>query len=93
MSSVRMCDKCNRVFSEREDGWQTFTGSTFRKVRGKRELVSEVLDMCPDCAIGDIIPDEEQDERKTLETRIAKLERETGMDAETGTFGEKDVVT
>lgn len=83
MSSVRMCDKCQTVFSERDEGWQTFTGTTMRKRNGRREPVSETLDMCPACAIGGIM---EEDEQTALESRIAKLEKETGMNKETGTF-------
>lgn len=83
-----MCDKCDRVFSEREEGWQTFTGTTMRKRNGRREPVSETLDMCSDCAIG--MGEEEVDGQKALERRISRLERDTGMDDKTGTFTKKE---
>jgi hypothetical protein len=55
MSSVRCCDKCGTIFSEREEGWETYTAK--RMVRGKetRERYSEsvALDVCPSCAMGD----------------------------------------
>lgn len=51
MSSVRMCDRCATVFSERQEGWTTFTGSTRKRDRttGKWITVSEEMDQCPDC--------------------------------------------
>lgn len=52
MSSVRMCDRCGSVFSELAEGWQTFTGTTFRKDdKGARVSVNQTLDACPSCAI------------------------------------------
>ena len=52
MSSVRMCDRCGQVFSERSEGWSTFAGS--RRIRaaitGKIENVQETMDSCPDCS-------------------------------------------
>lgn len=27
MSAVRMCDRCGNIFSEREDGWTTLSGT------------------------------------------------------------------
>ncbi len=51
MSTVRMCDKCGKIFSENTDGWQTFTGATVRRgsdgVR-RSEVVS--MDACTSCA-------------------------------------------
>ena len=50
MSSVRMCDRCATIFSERSEGWSTFTGSTRKKdPEGKWVTVSDTLDSCPDC--------------------------------------------
>lgn len=52
MSSVRMCDRCGTVFSERADDWTTFTGSRTRrnKETGKVQVTSETMDSCPDCS-------------------------------------------
>jgi hypothetical protein len=51
MSSVRMCDRCGSIFSERSDDWSTFTGTTKRRNRdsGQIETQSDTLDSCPDC--------------------------------------------
>jgi hypothetical protein len=51
MSSVRMCDRCGTVFSEKADGWSTFSGSTRRKdpQTGKVEMISDQLDSCTEC--------------------------------------------
>jgi len=57
MSSVRMCDRCGRVFSERSEDWGTYTGTTMRKdERGRRHAVSETLDMCGACNGGPADP-------------------------------------
>jgi hypothetical protein len=49
MSSVRMCDMCGTVFSERAEGWSTFTGSTRRKNdQGQWVNVTDTLDSCPE---------------------------------------------
>lgn len=52
MSSVRMCDRCGTVFSERADNWTTFTGSRTRRnaETGKTEILSETMDSCPECS-------------------------------------------
>jgi hypothetical protein len=51
MSSVRMCDRCSTVFSERTDGWSTFTGSTRKRdADGKTVMISDTLDSCPECS-------------------------------------------
>jgi len=46
-----MCDRCGTIFSERADDWSTYTGTVQRKNRetGKRELVSDTMDACPEC--------------------------------------------
>jgi hypothetical protein len=45
-----MCDRCGTVFSEREENWSTFSGSTRKKdAEGKWVTVSDTLDACPDC--------------------------------------------
>ena len=51
MSSVRMCDRCGTVFSERADDWSTYTGSRRRRNKdiGQLEVVSDTLDACPEC--------------------------------------------
>lgn len=51
MSTVRMCDDCGTVFSERADDWSTYTGSVRRrdKATGKLEVLSDTLDRCPEC--------------------------------------------
>lgn len=51
MSSVRMCDQCGTVFSEREEGWSTGTGTMFRTNpdNGRREQVQIDQDKCGDC--------------------------------------------
>lgn len=51
MSSVRMCDRCGTVFSERAEDWSTYTGTVMRrnKTTGQVERVSDELDACPEC--------------------------------------------
>jgi hypothetical protein len=51
MSACRMCDRCATVFSERAEGWSTYTGSVRRKNQqtGRIEMVSDELDACPEC--------------------------------------------
>jgi hypothetical protein len=50
MSSVRMCDRCGTVFSERAENWSAYTGTKMaRDDKGKLEQHSESLDACPDC--------------------------------------------
>jgi hypothetical protein len=85
-----MCDKCKTVFSELEDGWQTFTVNTMKlDEEGRRVPLQQALDACPSCAL---IPQhqfqKELDaarEGDELQQRIAKLERETGIDKKTTT--------
>jgi hypothetical protein len=51
MSSVRMCDRCGRVFSEKEDGWET--GQVNKRVTdpktGESRVMSVAIDSCGDC--------------------------------------------
>lgn len=50
MSSVRMCDRCATIFSERAENWSTFTGATRKKdEKGNWTMQSDTLDSCPDC--------------------------------------------
>ena len=85
MSSVRMCDKCFTVFSENEDGWQTFTATTTKyDENGDPRQVNQRLDACPSCAL---VPakqfQKELEAHRTgtpLDERIAKLERENDIE-------------
>lgn len=54
MSSVRMCDRCGNIFSEREDGWETYTATQVKKNPDskRRETETVYLDACPNCALG-----------------------------------------
>jgi uncharacterized protein YbbK (DUF523 family) len=57
MSTVRMCDRCGEVFSEREDGWTTMTGTTMRRdEKGDMKRTTEQLDACPGCSAGSGVP-------------------------------------
>ncbi len=51
MSAVRMCDRCGHVFSERAEGWGTYTGTTMRRdpETGRQRQVTEQLDLCGGC--------------------------------------------
>jgi hypothetical protein len=50
MSSVRMCDRCGEIFSEREEGWSTFTGTTRKRDDNGLWLnQSDTLDSCASC--------------------------------------------
>jgi hypothetical protein len=50
MSSVRMCDKCGTTFSERAEGWSTFTGTTRKRDdEGRWINQTDTLDSCPEC--------------------------------------------
>lgn len=53
MSSVRMCDRCGRIFSEREDGWTTYQGTrTARNAEGRITQQTATMDECSNCASG-----------------------------------------
>jgi uncharacterized protein YbbK (DUF523 family) len=50
MSSVRMCDRCGTIFSEKADDWSTFGGTRTKKdERGERVTIQETMDACPEC--------------------------------------------
>lgn len=51
MSSVRMCDRCGVVFSERADGWGSASMTTMRtdERTGQPRPVQESIDLCPSC--------------------------------------------
>lgn len=52
MSNVRMCDKCGRVFSVNEEGWQHFSGSSHSKDERGRPVTSDVeMDVCSLCIV------------------------------------------
>lgn len=85
MSSVRMCDRCGNIFSERQEGWGTFTGTSFRKDEtGRRYQESVQLDACPVC---NTISDPQQEispklddtsffENAELKSKLKELEKE-----------------
>lgn len=51
MSQVRMCDKCGEIFSERREGWQTFSVSRASvNPYGQPIQITEEYDACPACA-------------------------------------------
>ena len=53
MSTVRMCDKCGKIFSENAEGWQTFTGSSMTTDEFGRRIPRTVqMDLCPADAQG-----------------------------------------
>lgn len=91
MSHVRMCDKCYTVFSELEDGWQTFQATTMRRdENGEAVEVNVRMDACPSCSL---VPRQQFTKEveaaqagRELDARIARLERESGIDPESGTF-------
>lgn len=51
MSTVRMCDRDGTIFSERADGWSSFTGATVKRDKdtGKTTTIQDTLDLCPEC--------------------------------------------
>jgi hypothetical protein len=50
VSAVRMCDRCGNIFSEREDGWSTFTGSTVKRDQnGQQRATTDQIDTCQVC--------------------------------------------
>lgn len=87
MSAVRKCDlqrspECLDIFSELEEDWQTFTGSTMRKnEQGQRVQVTQVLDACPACAV---MPEADKGfaqrkaELESREAAVRRRERELG---------------
>jgi hypothetical protein len=72
MSSVRMCDKCKTVFSELDDGWQTYEATTIiYDDDGKPQTIHQRMDACPDCASVPV-----KRKKSEIEKRIEQLERE-----------------
>lgn len=52
MSSVRLCDRCQQVFSEIEDGWETFQITRIDEDDdGRKVTKTESRDSCPRCAM------------------------------------------
>jgi hypothetical protein len=54
MSSVRMCDNCRQIFSERDSGWQRGTVRNLAIINGESVVQEQVEDRCPACAVGAI---------------------------------------
>lgn len=74
MSSVRMCDKCERIFSENEEGWQSATLNTVEyDEHGNQVAIPIRQDLCTDCAVK--TPKRGTKANET-EQRIAALEAE-----------------
>lgn len=75
MSSIRMCDKCQEVFSELDLGWQTYTATTVDEdeTTGRQITRTVQMDACPNCAMVPI-------SRK--QRKIARLERAAGIEAD-----------
>lgn len=72
MSSVRMCDKCKTVFSELDDGWQTYQATTVvYDDDGEAKTIHQRMDACPECASVPV-----RRKRSETEKRIDQLERE-----------------
>lgn len=88
MSSVRMCDRCGRIFSENEEDWSTFTGAVKRrdKVTGRAFTENAEQDACPECTPGgtlakpslrpQIAAAPKSEAPSDMDTKIASLERE-----------------
>ena len=73
MASVRMCDRCGTVFSERAEGWGTFNGSVRKKDSdGKWMTVSDTLDSCPECTELSLTP-----QRPELTTTVHDVRQPT----------------
>jgi hypothetical protein len=71
-----MCDRCGTIFSEREDGWSTFQGSTVRRsVEGRQIATTDQIDTCSACTIGaGATP------RLAIDDRIAKTQTQAERD-------------
>lgn len=70
-----MCDRCGQIFSEREDGWTTMTGTTMRRAEnGSMRQTSEQLDACPRCSGSAEVP--KPTLRELLDDPWAEQERE-----------------
>src|SRR5882672_8364638 len=85
MSTVRLCDRCNTIFSENKEGWTTASGS--RRVRNSRgEMITETiaLDYCPACSEDVMGNNQEEVSVPAVKGRYDKrytrqLEREAGI--------------
>lgn len=91
MSSVRMCDKCKTVFSELDEGWQTYTATTLQYDEDDRaKPITQYMDMCPACAVTPIKKRSKAAiQASEQERRIRELEEKVGMNSETGQFETK----
>jgi Zn-finger nucleic acid-binding protein len=50
MSTVRMCDKCNAIFSENEEGWMSSPSSIMKRdSNGQVKQITVQVDQCPSC--------------------------------------------
>lgn len=96
MSQVRRCDRCGTIFSELERGWQTYTATTMEDdpQTGNPVEIRQAMDACPSCAL---VPRRVFDRETTAtlegrarDARIAQLERENGLDDDTGTFVQEE---
>lgn len=81
MSAVRMCDRCGNIFSEREDGWSTFSGTRMnRDDHGRMRDVSEQMDSCPKCTTGGVLTPRLAIDSATGVDRIAKTQSQADRD-------------
>lgn len=56
MSQVRMCDRCGTIFSERDEGWESYTAT--RRVKNENgQWIEErdALDSCVSCTARGIV--------------------------------------
>ena len=52
MSDVKMCDKCGRIFSVYEEGWQRMTvQQSYTDAAGDMQARNKAIDVCNQCAI------------------------------------------
>lgn len=78
MSSVRMCDKCKVVFSELDEGWQTYSSATvIYDEDGQAQTIRQQMDACPDCAMVPVKRRKSETEKRldALERENARLDR------------------
>lgn len=89
MSAVRMCDRCGNIFSEREAGWSTFTGTRMeRDENGRARNITEQIDTCSTCTIGSTLTPRLAVESATGVDRIARTQTQSERDALLGTGDE-----
>lgn len=50
MSEVRECDRCNKIYALRGDGYSTGTATRTIRVNGRREVETINMDLCPKCS-------------------------------------------